>query len=156
MKIKIIQVGKTKDAYLEEGLREFLKRIGPFFKIEIITLRDVKSSKTYTAERCKKEESYQILSAIDEGDFVICLDEHGQEKSSVEFADLLSKLSDSGRPTAIIIGGVYGLDQSILKRCEVILSFSKMTFTHQMIRLFLLEQIYRAGCIIRGKEYHIS
>jgi 23S rRNA (pseudouridine1915-N3)-methyltransferase len=156
MKIKIIQVGKTKDKYLEEGINEYLKRLNAFYRIETITLKDVKSSKTYPPERCKKEESFQILSAISEGDAVICLDEHGKEKTSEEFSGTLSSLMDMGRTVSFVIGGAYGIDKSILSRCELILSFSKMTFTHQMIRIFLLEQLYRAGCIIRGKEYHIA
>jgi 23S rRNA (pseudouridine1915-N3)-methyltransferase len=156
MKIKIIQVGKFKDKYLEESVNEYIKRINPYFKIELITLKDVSPSKTYPPERCKKEESYQILNAIDEGDFTISLDEHGKEMTSIDFAKDLSKLNDMGRTVSFIIGGAQGLDSSIISRSEKVLSFSKMTFTHQMIRLFLVEQIYRAGCIIRGKEYHVA
>ncbi len=156
MRIKIIQIGKTKDEYLKNGNNEYLKRISPFFKIEIITLNDVKKSKTYPIERCKKEESFQILSSVDEGDFVICLDEKGKEKNSIEFSEIIKKNNDIGRTICFIIGGAFGIDKSILERADLVLSFSKMTFTHQMIRLFLLEQIYRAGCIIRGKEYHIA
>lgn len=156
MKIKIIQVGKTKDKYLEEGINEYLKRLNAFYRIEIITLKDIKASKTYPPERCKKEESFQILSAISEGDAVVCLDEHGNEKTSEEFSGFISGFMDMGRTVCFIIGGAYGIDKSILARSEYKISFSKMTFTHQMIRIFLLEQLYRAGCIIRGKEYHIA
>lgn len=153
MKICIIQVGKTKDSYLEEGMAEFVKRIGPFASLQFVTLRDVPPSKTFPTAKCIEEEGEQIFKKLSD-DFVVALDERGGQKSSVEFAEFLRGHKDSGHGVTFVIGGAFGLSDVVKKRADLILSFSKMTFTHQMIRLFLMEQIYRGLSIIAGKEYH--
>lgn len=159
MKIKIIQIGKTKDDYVAEGIEEFLKRLRPFAKIEIITLRETVAGKTFTREHCKGKEGTEILKTIgsmskSEKPYVIALDEKGKEFTSMEFSRLLGKFTDSGQLLVYVIGGPYGLADEVKQSADNILAMSKMTFTHQMIRLFLLEQIYRGVSILKGKEYH--
>lgn len=154
MKIKIIQVGKTKDSYMEAGMQEFLKRLKPFVDLEIVTLKEEKPTATFTIKQCKEKEAAEILKNLKSEDFVIVLDENGKEKSSKEFAQILKTHEDLGDKMIFVIGGPFGLTEKIREKANVVLSLSKMTFTHQMIRIFLLEQLYRAICIIKGKEYH--
>lgn len=135
MHIKIIQIGKTKDTYLKTGELEFLKRLKPYAKIEIVEVKDEKR-----------------LQLPDE--FVVVLDERGKEMTSVEFAKFLKTFKDRGENLNFVIGGAYGLSDELKQHASELLSLSKMTFTHQMARLFLLEQLYRGVCIILKKEYH--
>ncbi|MEK7672289.1 MAG: 23S rRNA (pseudouridine(1915)-N(3))-methyltransferase RlmH [Patescibacteria group bacterium] len=154
MKIRIIQVGKTKDKYIEEGLAELVKRLKAFAKLEIVTLKEVAASKAFTREHCKDFEGKQILQNLQKDEVVILLDEKGREMNSVEFAGFLEKYVDEGREVVFVIGGPFGLSEEVKKKANATIALSKMTFTHQMVRLFLLEQIYRGFCIINGKEYH--
>ena len=157
MKIRIIQVGKTKDSFIEEGVSEFIKRLSPYVKLEIVTLKEVMASKTFTKDHCKELEGEEILKLVEKNiqqEFIIALDEHGKEFTSVEFSKLLGKFSDRGDRINFIIGGPYGLAEKVREKAGLLCAFSQMTFTHQMIRLFLLEQIYRGVSIIKGKEYH--
>ncbi|MEA1971901.1 MAG: 23S rRNA (pseudouridine(1915)-N(3))-methyltransferase RlmH [Candidatus Cloacimonadota bacterium] len=153
MSIKIIALGKTKEGYLKKGITEYKKRMGAFLNTKLIVLPDVKLTKTNTIEIVKKKESEIILAKLKNRDFIIALDETGTEYSSMKFSKLLSQKIGLG-DIIFIIGGVYGLDKSILKLANISLSLSQMTFTHQMIRLILFEQIYRAFTIMRGKKYH--
>lgn len=154
MKIKIIQVGKNKDNYIEEAVQEFIKRLHIFAKIEIVTLKEINPSKTFDKNRVIKEETEQILNHLKTADFIIVLDEKGQQIESTKFSQLLSKSKDEGKTLVFVIGGAFGLTEEIKAKANLLLSLSKMTFTHQMIRIFLLEQIYRGFCILQGKEYH--
>lgn len=154
MKIKIIQVGKTKDSYMETGLQEFLKRLKSFADVEIVTLKEEKTTATFTVVQCKEKEAVEILRNLKSEDFVVVLDENGKEKNSKEFAALVKKYKNLGQSMSFVIGGPFGLTNEVRERADLVLSLSKMTFTHQMIRIFLLEQIYRGFCIIAGKEYH--
>ena len=156
MKIKIIQIGKNKDSYIDDAVNEYLKRLQNTFKIEIVTLKEVSASKTFSAIKCKNDEGIQILKNISENNFVIALDENGQMQSSEVFAGFIKSKWDMGQKIVFIIGGPYGLSDDVKNRADKILSLSKMTFTHQMIRIFLIEQLYRASCIFLGKEYHIA
>lgn len=144
MRIKIIQVGKTKHKYIDSGVDEFLKRLKPFANIEIIDIKPEKSI---------DDEGVKILKAAKDG-LIVVLDEKGKEFSSQEFAWLLEKNKDRGETVNFIIGGAYGTSPALKEKADVIISLSKMTFTHQMIRLFLIEQIYRGVCIFLGREYH--
>ncbi len=148
---KIICLGKTKDAYLEEGIEEYCKRIQPFLNIKWQTLPDVSLIKTINKEMVKKKEGETILKNIMPNDFVIALDEKGKQFTSREFAVQLTQITPS---VTFVIGGVYGLAQEVLDRADLILSFSLFTFTHQMVRLILMEQLYRACTINKGKSYH--
>lgn len=153
MKIKIVRVGKNKDPYLDEGEAEFLKRLSVFCKVEIVDLKESRVSKTFSKEQCVKDEEERILNAVAD-DFVVLLDELGKGMTSVEFSGFLASNKDLGRSICFVIGGAFGVGDALKKRADITLSFSKMTFTHQMIRLFLLEQIYRGFCITNNKEYH--
>lgn len=135
MHIKIIQIGKIKNTYLKEGEREFIKRLNPYAKIEMVEVKD--------------EKRLQL-----EDEFVVVLDERGKEMTSVEFAKFLKTFKDRGENLNFVIGGAYGLSEELKEHASELLALSKMTFTHQMVRLFLLEQLYRGVCIILKKEYH--
>lgn len=153
MSLKIIALGKNKSGFLKKGIAEYEKRLGGFIKCKLEILPDVKLSKTNNIDIVKQKEAEIILANIRRRDYMIALDETGEQFSSVNFANFLSKrigLSD----VVFVIGGVYGLDGLVRKRANKILSFSKFTFTHQMIRLLLFEQIYRAFTIINNKKYH--
>lgn len=154
MRIKIIQIGKTKEKYLQEGCGEFLKRVSPFADVEVVTLKECVASRTFTGERCKEDEGSLILKNVKEGEFLVALDEGGRQIDSVSFAKFLGEFKDSGQTLCFIVGGPYGLSEKVKSSANQLLSFSKMTFTHQMIRMFLLEQIYRGLSILNGKGYH--
>ncbi len=154
MKIQIIQIGKNKDKYIEEGSSEFLKRLKAFASLEVKTLKEVGVSKSFGREKCVEEEGWEILKVLDQDSFVVVLDERGKEFNSKEFGMLLGKQKDSGVKITFVIGGPFGLSDEVKRRANLLLAFSKMTFTHQMIRLFLLEQIYRGFAIIHNREYH--
>lgn len=149
--IEIVQVGKTKDQYFIDAEKEFLKRLSPHAKI-LNTIVEIKKS-IQEPEKIIQKESELIMKKIQDDMFVIVLDIKGDQYSSEEFADLISELSQRGKVT-FVIGGPYGVSQEVLDRADIRLSFSKMTFTHQMIRVFLLEQIYRGFTIMKGKSYH--
>lgn len=142
MKIRIIQIGKNKDKYVEEVSAEFIKRISPYAQIEIATLQENSLLKNIEDGKRKKDE------------FIVLLDERGKQFSSPEFSKFLAGKENIGQSVCFVIGGPFGLPEEIKSHANLILSFSKMTFTHQMIRLFLLEQIYRGFCIMHDKEYH--
>ena len=154
MKIKIIQVGKNKDRYIEEANNEYLKRLSQYADMDIIVLKEVSPSKSYPVEKCIKEESSEILSALKPDDFVVVLDENGKTMDSIGFSDFIKNQKDLGIGITFVIGGAFGMSQELKSRANLLLSFSKMTFTHQMIRIILLEQIFRAFTIIQGKDYH--
>jgi 23S rRNA (pseudouridine1915-N3)-methyltransferase len=140
--IQIIQVGKTKEKFFQEAENEFLKRLSRYAKITIDTVAEKGS-----------DDGKKIIKKIRNDSFVIVLDIKGVQHTSEEFAHLLDKIMMTGKVT-FVIGGPHGLSEDVLERADLKLSFSKMTFTHQMIRLFLLEQIYRGFTILEGKTYH--
>jgi len=157
MKITIIQVSKTKTAYLQSAENEYLKRLGPYAKIETVTVKSCAGVDSGLAARqiAKKKEAEEILKAVPRDSFVIALDETGRQYSSPEFAEIIKKNRDfGGGDITFITGGSYGLDASVLEKAGLKLSFGKFTYTHEIIRTLLLEQIYRAFTIIAGKVYH--
>ena len=154
MNIKIICLGKTKQDFISKGIAEYQKRIGRFGKLTWNFLPDVKLTGSNSVQIVKEKEAEFILKSINPRDFVIALDERGKQFSSPKFAKYLENISISGKPITFIIGGVYGLSEQIRDRADLTLGFSEFTFTHQMIRMLLAEQIYRAFTIINGKKYH--
>ncbi len=152
MRIQILQIAPTKDANLKALEAEFEKRLQPFFKLETLTLQ---ASKKDEREAVQEEERLRFLEKWDQGAYVLALDERGNQLSSEAFADFLQKERDfgSGR-LQILIGGSHGLHPDLLQKAQSRLSFSKMTFTHEMIRVFLKEQLYRAATLLAGKRYH--
>lgn len=155
MKITFITVGKTEDAYLKEGIEKYVKRLKHYTKLELIDIPELKNTKALTEEQQKAKEAELILKKITAQDYVILLDENGMEFTSVQFANYINKRSVSSSANLIfIVGGPYGFDQSIYQRANDKLSLSRMTFSHQMVRLFFVEQLYRAYSIIKGEPYH--
>jgi len=153
MKIKILALGKSKQGFIETGLQEYLKRLSKYTQTEFIVLPDVQLTKTNSVEIVKEKEAAILEKHLNEKDFIIALDENGKQFKSVDFARLLEKQKREG-DLIFAIGGVYGLTAKILDKSNLILSFSKFTFTHQIIRLILAEQLYRAFTILEGKKYH--
>ncbi|MDE3840450.1 23S rRNA (pseudouridine(1915)-N(3))-methyltransferase RlmH [Bacillus methanolicus] len=158
MNISIVTVGKLKEKYLKQGIDEYLKRLSSYAKVEVIEVSDEKAPEILSEtemEQVKQKEGERILAKISPDTYVIALAIQGRMKSSEELADSLDKLATYGKSKiAFIIGGSLGLSDEVLKRSNEQLSFSKMTFPHQLMRLILVEQIYRAFRIIRGEPYH--
>lgn len=154
MKITIIQIGKTKDAWLNEGIKEYLKRLSAFVSMDVIELPDESIKHAGNPTAVKEREAETVLKRIGRDDYVVLLDELGAQKTSLEFADFLISLSEK-RTVVFIIGGVFGVADSIKNRADVTLALSKLTFTHRMARLILCEQIYRAMMIKSNRSYHV-
>ncbi|CDF59012.1 23S rRNA (pseudouridine(1915)-N(3))-methyltransferase RlmH [Thermobrachium celere] len=158
MNIIIISVGKLKEKYLKEGINEYLKRLSKYAKVDIIEVPDEKAPDNLSPkeeELVKEKEGQGILKHIKDNMYVVALDIKGKQLSSEELAEFLSQRALLGESSiAFIIGGSLGLSQSVLNRANYKLSFSKMTFPHQLMRLILLEQIYRGFRIINGEPYH--
>jgi 23S rRNA (pseudouridine1915-N3)-methyltransferase len=151
-------VGKLKEKYLKQGIDEYLKRLTAYAKVDIIELPDEKAPETLSdieMLQIKDKEGGRILSKINPDAYVIALAIEGKMKTSEELADTINKLGIYGQSKiTFIIGGSLGLSQEVLQRADEALSFSKMTFPHQLMRLILVEQVYRAYRIMRGEPYH--
>jgi 23S rRNA (pseudouridine1915-N3)-methyltransferase len=155
MKITFLTVGKTEDAYLKEGIEKYVKRLKHYTKLTIIEIDELKNTKALTPEQQKAKEAELILKKISPLDHVILLDEKGIELPSTQFAAYINKREISSSAALVfIIGGPYGFDQSVYERANDKISLSLMTFSHQMVRLFFVEQLYRAYTIIKGEPYH--
>jgi 23S rRNA (pseudouridine1915-N3)-methyltransferase len=155
MKITFLTVGKTEDAYLKEGIDKYVKRLKHYTKLVIIELDELKNTKALTSEQQKTKEAELILKKILPLDHVVLLDENGMNLSSRQFAGYLEKKALSSVPNIVfVVGGPYGFDRTVYERANDKLSLSAMTFSHQMIRLFFIEQLYRAFTIIKGEPYH--
>ncbi len=158
MQILIIAVGKIKEKYLQDGIAEYLKRLRPYVKLNILEIAEDKRIGNLTPsdqKRIKDAEGMRILGAIPQDSFIIVLDVNGVHWSSETLAENLQRYEIAGRNSlSIIIGGDLGLSDAVIARSSVRLSLSLMTFTHQMIRLIILEQIYRACKINHGEPYH--
>lgn len=158
MNISIITVGKLKEKYLKQGIDEYLKRLSAYAKLDIIEVPDEKAPEELSETemiQVKQKEGERILAKIHPDAHVIALAIEGKMKSSEELADTLDKLATYGKSKiAFVIGGSLGLSQGVLQRADEKLSFSRMTFPHQLMKLILLEQIYRAFRINRGEPYH--
>ena len=155
MKIKLIVVGKTNAKYLLEGEREYEKRLLHYINFEEIIILDVKQSGKLSESEIKKKEGQLILAKLENSDHVILLDDKGKSYSSVEFADFLQqKMISSLKSLVFVVGGAFGFSDEVYQRANSKVSLSKMTFSHQMIRLIFKEQLYRGFSILRGEKYH--
>lgn len=155
MKICLIVIGKTDEEYLQKGLGIFLKRIPHYMVFEMKIIADIKKAKNLSEEQQKEKEGELILQQIISSDELILLDEQGLEVSSIEFARFLEKRMLSGiKRLVFVIGGPYGFAQNVYSRANGKISLSKMTFSHQMVRLIFVEQLYRAFTILKGEPYH--
>ncbi len=155
MKIVLLQIGKTDRDYLLAGVDDFFKRVSRLVPFEIISLPDIKNRKSLNISEQIKKEGEAIRSKLSKGDYIILLDERGKSLSSIQFAETLDSLfQSSSKRIVFVIGGPYGLDQDLRKEANRILSLSKMTFSHQLVRLLFVEQLYRALSILGGLPYH--
>ena len=155
MTIKLLCIGKTDNRQLQELIEVYFKRIQFYNKFELEVIPDLKKVKNLDENQQKKLEGEKILAGITASDFVILLDENGKQFSSEGFADYLQKQFNSGRKQLIfIIGGPYGFSEEVYQRADSKISVSKMTFSHQMVRLFFTEQLYRAFTILKNEPYH--
>ena len=154
MKIYFWSVGKAHESYIKEGVEIFTKRISHYYPVE---WKIFSSSKSTSGEQVKKNEATQLLNAIQKDDILVALDENGKQWNSNELAAFIQQRANSSTKNLVfIIGGAYGLHEIIFKRCDYKWSLSKLVFPHQLVRLILSEQVYRACTIIRNEKYHHS
>ncbi len=154
MKTLLILVGKTTDKHFLAGISDYVERIGHYMPFELLTIPELKNTKSLTEQQQKQSEGELIIKQLQPSDSVVLLDEHGRELRSVEFARWLEQKRSTARRLVFVIGGPYGFSEAVYRRASELLSLSKMTFSHQMIRLVFTEQVYRACTIIRGEPYH--
>jgi 23S rRNA (pseudouridine1915-N3)-methyltransferase len=155
MRINLLCIGKTDDKEIVSLIKYYLPRIPKHWNFELIEIPDVKNAKNLSPDQLKKEEAKLFQNQIDSSDLVILLDEKGKQFTSREFSEKIDNwMGTSVKKVNILIGGAYGFSDEIYQRANEKISLSKMTFTHQMIRLFFVEQIYRASQILAGKPYH--
>ena len=155
MVIELLTIGKTSIGFVENGIGEYTKRLKHYIPYSIRSLPDVKNASRMDQTRQKEAEGQKIIDSLTPSDFVVLLDERGKQYSSVEFSSFIEKQMLSGRrKTVFVVGGPYGFSKEVYERADSLLSLSKMTFNHEMVRLFFTEQIYRAMTILRGEPYH--
>lgn len=154
MKITLLVVGKTTDSHIQALLQDYQKRLGHYIPFSLTVIPELKNTKSLTSEQQKQAEGELILRNMTASTNMILLDERGKEFRSVEFADYVQKKMSSGRDLVFVVGGPYGFSEAVYQRANGQISLSQMTFSHQMVRLFFVEQIYRAMTILRGEPYH--
>lgn len=155
MTIKLIAIGKTDDVELQNLINVYIKRLNFYVNFEFEVIPDLKKTKSLNENQQKQKEAEVILSKLKNSDFVVLLDEKGKQFSSEGFADFIQKQFNSGmKQLVFVIGGPYGFSEAVYERAQVKLSLSKMTFSHQMVRLFFTEQLYRAFTILKNEPYH--
>ncbi|MCR5050868.1 MAG: 23S rRNA (pseudouridine(1915)-N(3))-methyltransferase RlmH [Paludibacteraceae bacterium] len=154
MKITLLVVGRTTDSHLSAMIDDYCQRLRHYVPFELVVVPDIKNAKSLSEEQLKSAEGEQILARLTPVADVVLLDEHGSEFRSVEYAQWIQKKMTSGRDLMLVIGGAYGFSEAVYQRANGKLSLSKMTFSHQMIRLLAVEQLYRALTILRGEPYH--
>ncbi len=154
MKTMLIWVGKTVNKHFVAGINDYVERIGHYMPFETLTIPELKNTKKLSEEQQKTAEGELILKQIQPSDTVVLLDEHSKEMRSIEFAAWTEKKQQTARRLIYIIGGPYGFSEAVYQRADEKISLSRMTFSHQMVRLVFVEQIYRACTIIKGEPYH--
>ena len=154
MKTVLILVGKTTDRHFQAGIDDYVGRIGHYMPFETVTIPELKNTKKLSEDQQKTAEGELILKQLSPADTVVLLDEHGRELRSMDFARWLEQKRTTARRLVFVVGGPYGFSQAVYDRANEQLSLSKMTFSHQMIRLVFTEQVYRACTIIKGEPYH--
>ncbi|WP_149303365.1 23S rRNA (pseudouridine(1915)-N(3))-methyltransferase RlmH [Pareuzebyella sediminis] len=155
MTITLITIGKTDSAALQQLIATYEQRLQHYVKFEFLELPDIKKTKNLSEEQQKQKEGERLLKEINKGDILVLLDERGKQLTSKEFADYLQKKMNSGiKKLTFVIGGPYGFSESVFQRAQGKISLSKMTFSHQMVRLFAIEQLYRGFTILRNEPYH--
>lgn len=154
MKITLMVVGKTTDSRLQSLIDEYVKRLKHYVSFEFVVLPDIKNAKSLSEEQIKAAEGELVLSRVVPAFKLVLLDEHGQEFRSVEYAQWIQKQMSAGQDLVLLIGGPYGFSKEVYSRADGKISLSQMTFSHQMVRLLAVEQLYRAMTILRNEPYH--
>lgn len=154
MKTELILVGKTANKHFVAGINDYMERISHYMPFSITVIPELKNTKSLSEDQQKEREGELIMKLIQPSDTVVLLDEHGQEFRSVEFAKWIEKMQQTVRRLVFIIGGPYGFSKAVYDRANTKISLSRMTFSHQMVRLIFTEQLYRACTIIKGEPYH--
>lgn len=154
MKTILILVGKTQSKIFKVGIDDYVSRIAHYMPFSITTIPELKNTKSLSEDQQKQKEGELILKEIQPSDTVVLLDEHGAEFRSVEYANWLKQKQNTARRLIFIIGGPYGFSPDVYARANEKISLSRMTFSHQMVRLIFIEQLYRACTIIKGEPYH--
>lgn len=154
MKITLLVVGKTTDSHIISLIDDYKKRLTHYIPFDLQVIPELKNAKSLSEAQQKTQEGELIIKAVGPTSHVILLDEHGKEYRSIEFADYLQKRMSSGQDLTFVVGGPYGFSPEVYARANGKISLSQMTFSHQMIRLIFVEQIYRAMTILRGEPYH--
>ena len=155
VKVKLSVIGKTKSEFLIEGENEYVKRLKHYCKFSELIIPDVKNTGKLSKKKLKEKEGNLILESIKNNDYVVLLDDKGLTLSSIGFAEFLNmKMVSSTKELVFIVGGAFGFSENVYKRANTKLSLSKMTFSHQMVRIIFKEQLYRAFTILKGEKYH--
>lgn len=155
MTIKLIAIGKTDNKQLLTLIEEYQKRLGFYIKFSFEVIPDIKNSKNLSEAQQKQKEGELILNKLNNTDIMILLDENGKQMDSVGFSNYLQKHMNSGiKQLVFVIGGPYGFSQDVYEKARGKISLSKMTFSHQMVRLFIIEQLYRGFTILKNEPYH--
>lgn len=155
MQVTLLCIGKTGKKFLEEGEQEYLKRLRHYISFQLQIIPDIKQAKNLSQSQIKQREGELILEKVSPADTLILLDEKGKEYSSVDFSNYLQEqFNRGGKHLYFVIGGPYGFSDDVYERSNGKISLSRMTFSHQMIRLFFIEQVYRAMTILKNEPYH--
>ncbi len=155
MKLTILCVGKTREGFIREGIDKYLRYLKPYADVSVRELKEEKIQDLREAPSIRKKEAERILKAVSSGAYLVSLDERGAEYTSHEFAAYVNKIAESGvREIVFVVGGAMGLDEQITAESNKTIALSRWTLTHEMARLVLLEQLYRAFTIVKGKTYH--
>lgn len=155
MNITLLVIGKTNEKYLTEGIDIYSKRLVNYTNFNLVILADVKNAHSLTHEQLKQKEGELIMNSVKPSDNLILLDDKGKHYSSMEFSEQLNKFQVAGiKQLTFVVGGAFGFSDEVYKRANAKISLSKMTFSHQMVRLFFVEQLYRAFTILKGEKYH--
>ena len=154
MRIQLFLTGKTTDPRLATLINEYQQRLTHYVPFELVIIPEIKNAKSLSQDQLKTAEGEAILARLTPAMDVLLLDEHGREFRSIEYADFLQKKMASGKDLALVIGGAYGFSEAVYQRANGKLSLSQMTFSHQMVRLMAIEQLYRAMTILRHEPYH--
>jgi 23S rRNA (pseudouridine1915-N3)-methyltransferase len=154
MRITLIESGKTRDSFIREGVEQFRKRVVRYVPFKIETIPDLKNTRNMTMGEVKDQEGNLLLKRIRTGDYMVLLDERGDQHDSISFAEYLNSLEGKVNHVLFVIGGAYGFSDKVYDRADASLSLSNLTFSHQLVRVIFMEQLYRAFTILKGEPYH--
>ncbi len=155
MKIVLLQTGKTSEKYINEGVTNSAVRLQKYSVFEIVTLTDIRNTRNMPVKEQKLREGEKIIQFLRNDDYIVVLDEHGKEFTTVEFSEKLEKIFMLQKKRIVfVIGGAYGFSEEVLSKADLRLSLSRMTFSHQVVRLLFMEQLYRVFTVLKGEPYH--